>query len=201
MIAMGKYNNKSQNEDCPFYEIISEIISATTITIDTVGYENESTDYLIAWFDDTRDDFDFAENLTAFVGIAINGLDYDDIEFIEKFNDVDDYFYLKSTVPLEKAKIVQMIKDKVVVLDKIPLQKVTDFEQKFYHRKFSGGELDLEYEKENQHKIAIPNWIKRKETDDWSNIRFAKFELERFGGHSVYPFVWIQKTKLKKKEN
>jgi hypothetical protein len=58
----------------------------------------------------------------------------------------------------------------------------------------------MEHEVANQHKIAIPDEIQPKSPNDWSNIKIAKVNLQKFGGNSVYPFIWVQNTKLTKKE-
>ena len=181
-----------------FYEINSEIIPATAITIDNAGTNGKTTDYLIAWFDNTRDSgLDYKESSEAFIGIAKEVVSDIETHYLEKYNDVDDYVYLKSVRPLKKVKIEKLIKDNVLLLDKVPLQRIEDIKEGFYRREYPDAKLNLEFEKKNQDKISIPHKIQPQKDNDWSNIRIAMFDLQKFGGRDVYPFVWIERSEIK----
>ena len=192
--------NSDSNEE--FYKIVSDIIPATAITIDAVGTHGKTTDYLIAWFDNARDNgFSYAGYTEGYIGIANKEINEADIEFLEKYHDVDSYSYLKSINPLENSRIKQIIEKKVIVLDKVPLENITDVDSKYYRRRYPNGVLDIQHEKANQHKISIPHKIQPLSQNNWSNIRIAKIDLSKFGGNTVYPFAWLQKTTIIKKEN
>ena len=127
-----------------FYEINSEIIPAIAITIDNAGTNGKTTDYLIAWFDNTRDSgLDYKVSSEAFIGIAKEDVSDTETHYHEKYNDVDDYVYLKSVRPLKKVKIEKLIKDNVLLLDKVPLQRIEDIKEGFYRREYPDAIVNL----------------------------------------------------------
>ena len=182
--------DKAKEKD--FYTMTSEIILPTVITIDCVEIDGKSTNYLIAWFTESG----IEKHTSAFIGISQKDIN---LEFAEEYEDVDDYVYLKSVKSISKEKIQKFIKDHVFLMDKVSLEKLEDIENMFYRRLYHEGNLDMDFEKENQHKIAIPNEIQPVKQTDFSHIRIAKLDLQNFNGNSVYPFVWIEKTELKRK--
>ena len=186
--------DKAKEKD--FYTMTSEIILPIVITIDCVEIDGKSTNYLIAWFDNSSADFQSANYSSAFVGISQKDIN---LEFAEEYEDVDDYVYLKSAKSISKKKIQKFIQEQVFLLDKVPLEKLEDKENMYYRRLYHEDILDMDFEKENQNKIAIPNEIQPVKQSGFSHIRIAKLDLQNFNGNSVYPFVWIEKTELKRK--
>jgi len=184
------YEDNSINKET--YTISSDFVPASAITVDKVGDNGKTSDYLIGWFNLS----DFSDFSVANIGVALNGLDNEDIEYLEKYIDVDAYSYLKSIQPIPTAKLQEIIKDKVTLIKSVPLEKLADLDSLYYRRKYKDNVLNTEHEKANQHKIAIPHKIQPIKENDWSNIRIAKIDMQVFGGNSVIPFVWLQRTKL-----
>jgi len=190
MSALSNYEDNTTLKNT--YSILTDFIPATAITVERIG----SADFLIGWFDLN----DFSEFTVAHVGIAVNGLEVADFEYLEKYIEVDDYKYLKSIQPVSTARLTEIIKDKVTLLDSAPIEKMTDISSSYYRRSYHGNGVDKEIERLNKDKIAIPYKIQPIKQNDYSNIRFAKINMQIFGGNSVIPFVWLQRTKLQKKE-
>jgi len=190
---IGRYSFQNiPTED--FYQINSDIIPATALSIDKVSINDISTDYLIAWFDNAK----ISQFSHCYIGIADKCLDDAEIEYFEKYHDVDDYIYMKSAEKLDVKKMSDIIREKVITLDKVPLHTISEINDKFYRRVYENGILVPESIQSG--KISIPHRIKPISENDWSNIRYSLFPLQRFGGNSIYPFAWLLKTNITKKE-
>jgi hypothetical protein len=177
------------------YEIFSYILPASIQTDEKIG----KSDFLIAWFDSQRDKrIDFTQYTECHIGIATKDISDEEIDFMEKFYEVDGYVYLKSVKPYNLTKYQDLIRNKTIIWDKVPLLKMSQINDKFYRREYKDGKVLIE--RLQPGKISIPHKIQPKSANDWSNIRYCMFELHRFGGNSVYPFAWLQRTTLVKKE-
>ena len=188
----GRYMSpKSTNDN--IYQIFTYIMPTSIITAEKIG----KSDFLIAWFDRQRDRrIDYAIHTHCYIGIANKDISDEEINFIEKFYEIDDYIYLKSEKPINTKKYQDIVRNKVLTIDKVPLLKMTDINEKFYSREYKDGKVIIESLQPD--KISIPHKIERrlpnkpKSADDYSHIRYAMFDLQRFGGNSVYPFAWLQ---------
>ena len=142
------------------------IIPAIAITTAKI----EEKDYLIAWFDNNAlKTQNIHEIYQTYIGILTDKEKCQEIVFLDEITDISNYFYQKSKEPIEEIIIKNLIKNDVAMLDRLSLNLYSDY------------------------KLTIPPEMK---SIDQTNIRIALFEISKFGGNTVIPFVWCEKSNL-----